>query len=94
MTANTETTLSPNANRSSQLIPQFRRVKTSARRIRAGKNKRGQREEKRAGKQEPAGKLPRAFCYSDEKFRHADWMIMSLEKCENEPACRSTSRKV
>lgn len=34
---------------------------------------------------EAGGKLTRAFCYSDEKFRHADWMIMSLEKCENEP---------
>jgi len=32
------------------------------------------------------GKLPEVFCYSDEKFHHVDWMIMSLEKCENEPA--------
>lgn len=43
---------------------------------------RGKEDEKKSR----GGKLPRVFCYSDEKFRHADWMIMSLEKCENEPA--------
>lgn len=43
---------------------------------------RGKKDEKKSR----GGKLPRVLCYSDEKFRHADWMIMSLEKCENEPA--------
>lgn len=43
---------------------------------------RGKKDEKKSRD----GKLSRVFCYSDKKFRHADWMIMSLEKCENEPA--------
>lgn len=60
------------------------------RRREGGGGRRGKGDSGNAG----AGKLPRAFCYSGEKFRHADWMIMSLEKCENEPACRSTSCKV
>lgn len=49
------------------------------------KNKRREMREDDKGKNR-GGKLRRVFCYSDEKFRHADWMIMSLEKCENEPA--------
>lgn len=55
------------------------------------RNPEKKREKKWRGRveREPGnGKSPRAFCYSDEKFpRHADWVIMSHEKCENEPAC-------
>lgn len=58
-----------------QLHPSRKDCRNKRRKMRGEENKGKNRD----------GKLPRVFCYS-EKFHHADWMIMSLEKCENEPA--------